>query len=78
MPSGVKTYFLQRRTRTGRAIKVTIGRANRITSEQAPEKARELIAAMELGRDRAQELHTAREFQKSKRGETTVAVLFER
>ncbi len=34
-PHGTKTYFLQARTKNGRGIKVTLGRASRVTAEQA-------------------------------------------
>jgi hypothetical protein len=39
MPTGTRTYFLQRRTRDGTGIKLTVGRAGRITSEQARARA---------------------------------------
>ena len=66
-PHGTKTYFLQARTRTGRGIKVTLGRASRITTEQAREAARRHLAALDLGRDPAQELKDKRKAERERK-----------
>ena len=53
MPSGRKTYFWQGTTRFKRGVKITIGRADRIATEQARLKAREFVAEADLGEDPA-------------------------
>jgi integrase len=78
MTSGVKTYFLQRRTKTGRPIKLTIGRADRVTADRARERARELAAAIDLGRDPATELRDRRHAERSRVKEPTVRHLADR
>jgi Arm DNA-binding domain len=75
-PAGTRTYFAQMRTRSGRGIKVTLGRANRITAEQARQKARELLAAVDLGRDPAQELKDRRQAERERRPAPTMAALW--
>jgi integrase len=76
-PAGARTYFCQMRTRSGRGIKVTLGRANRITAEQARQKAKELLAAVDLGRDPAQELKDRRRAQRERRLAPTVSALWQ-
>jgi integrase len=75
-PVGTRTYFCQCRTRNGRGIKVTLGRANRITAEQARQKARELLAAVDLGRDPAAEIKEARQAEKERKLAPTMAALW--
>jgi integrase len=75
-PAGTKTYFAQMRTRNGRGIKVTLGRANRITAEQARKKATEVLAAVDLGRDPARELKDARQAERERRLAPTMAALW--
>jgi integrase len=48
MPSGRRVYFWQGRTKAGRSIKVTLGRADRVPTERARQKAREIAAEAEL------------------------------
>jgi integrase len=67
---------LQVRTKTGRGIKVTLGRAARITAEQARQKAREYLAAVDLGRDPAQELKDKRRAEKERRQAPDMAALW--
>jgi integrase len=74
--SGLKVFFVQARTRSGRGIKVTIGRADRITAEQAREAAQKHHAALALGRDPSAELKSARELEKTRRAGATVAELW--
>ena len=75
-PHGTKTYFLQARTKNGRGIKVTLGRASRITAEQARDAARRHLAALDLGRDPAAELKAAREAERERRQAPTVTALW--
>jgi integrase len=65
-PLGTRTYFLQVRTKTGRGIKVTLGRANRITTEQARDSAKKYLAQVDLGRDPAQELKDKRKAERER------------
>jgi integrase len=74
--TGLKVFFLQLRTRSGRGIKVTLGRADRITAEQAREAAGKHHAALALGRDPAAELKAARVSEKARRAGATVAELW--
>ena len=76
-PHGTKTYFLQARTKNGRGIKVTLGRASRITAEQAREAARRHLAALDLGRDPAAELKAARQAERERRQAPTMAALWD-
>jgi integrase len=76
-PHGLKTYFLQIRTKSGRGIKVTLGRSSRITSEQAREAARKCLAATDLGRDVAAEIKAARMAEKERRKAPDLAGLWD-
>jgi uncharacterized protein YfaP (DUF2135 family) len=76
-PAGRRVYFLQARTKAGRAIKLTIGRADQITAEQAREAARKHIAALALGRDPAAELRASRQAERERRAAATVPELWE-
>ena len=69
MPSGRKTYFWQGKTRLGRGVKITIGRADRIPTEQARLKVREFVAEAELGEDPA----ARRRLEKQRRRPSPVA-----
>ena len=75
-PHGTKTYFLQARTKNGRGIKVTLGRASRITAEQARDAARRHLAALDLGRDPAAELKAAREAERERRQAPDLSALW--
>jgi integrase len=77
-PEGRKTYFLQCRTRVGRSVKLTLGRADRITGEQARDAAGKHLAAIELGRDPAAELKAARKAERERREAPTIDLLWER
>jgi integrase len=74
---GTRTYFLQVRTKTGRGIKVTLGRASRITAEQARDAARKHLAAVDLGRDPAAEIKAGRRAEKERRTAPDLATLWE-
>jgi integrase len=76
-PHGLKTYFLQIRTKSGRGIKVTLGRANRITAEQAREAARTHLAAVDLGRDPAAERKAVRQAERERCKAPDLAGLWE-
>ena len=76
-PRGTRTYFLQARTKSGRGIKVTLGRASRITAEQAREAARKHLAAVDLGRDPAAELKAARQAERERRQAPNLAGLWD-
>jgi integrase len=75
-PTGSKVFFLQARTRAGRGIKVTIGRADRISPEQAREAAARHHAVLALGRDPAAELKASRQAERARRAGATVAELW--
>ncbi len=64
---GRKSYFVQCRTRAGRGIKLTIGTADRLTAEQARQKAREMLAQVDLGKDPAAERKAARQAERERR-----------
>jgi len=66
-PSGVKTFYLQTRTKAGRGIKPKIGRADRITADQARKAAEKMLAQIELGGDPSAELEAKRDAQKASR-----------
>ena len=73
MPSGRRVFFLQCRTRSGRAIKLTLGNAARVTPDQARAAARKALATVELGGDPAAERKAARRAQEEKVAEPTLA-----
>ena len=75
-PAGRKVYFLQARTKAGRAIKVTLGNASKITAEQAKDAAGKHLAAIELGRDPAAELKATRKAERDRREAPTVERLW--
>ena len=75
-PHGTRTYFLQARTKNGRGIKVTLGRTSRITAEQAREAARKHLAALDLGRDPAQELKDKRQAERERKQAPDVSALW--
>jgi hypothetical protein len=75
-PHGTRTYFLQARTRSGRGIKVSLGRADRVTAEQARQQAREGLAAVDLGRDPARELKAQRQAERERKLAPTMAALW--
>ena len=55
---------------------MTLGRANRVTAEQAREAARRHLAAVDLGRDPAQELKDRRQAERERKPAPTVAPLW--
>ena len=76
MPTGKRVYFWQGRTQAGRSVKVTIGRADRVTTEQARQKAREIIAEAELGGDPAERRKAERRAKRERTPERTMAALW--
>jgi integrase len=76
-PHGTRTYFLQVRTKAGRGIKVTLGRANRITAEQARDAAKKYLAQVDLGRDPAQELKDKRQAERERHQAPDLDALWE-
>jgi integrase len=71
-PAGSKVFFLQSRTKTGRAIKLTLGRFPIVTPEMARDAAQKHLAAIALGRDPAAELKAARQAEKARRASATL------
>lgn len=59
-PSGVKSYILQYRDRSRRQRRHTLGRHGVLTSEQAREKAKRHLAAVQLGGDPLDEIERRR------------------
>lgn len=76
-PAGRKVYFLQARTKTGRAIKITLGNADKITAGQAKAAAGKHLAELQLGRDPAAELRAARKAELDRREAPSVERLWE-
>lgn len=76
-PAGRRTYFLQARTRAGRAVKITLGTADRITPDQAREAGKKHLAALALGRDPAAERQTERQAEHARRAAATLRDLWE-
>ena len=77
LPSGRRTYILQRRTRAGRSIRVKIARTSDLTAEQARDQARRLIAQIVTGGDPAAERRAQREAERQRRLAPTIADLAE-
>jgi integrase len=73
---GRRTYFVQCRCRNGRGIKLSIGTAERLSAEQARQKAREMLAEVELGKDPAAERKAARQAERERKLAPTMAALW--
>jgi integrase len=69
MPSGVKSFIFQARTKAGRQLKLTIGRCPDLTVEQAREQARRYRATVQLDGDPAQDRRDARAAERARRQE---------
>jgi integrase len=77
LPSGTKTFIIHRRTRTGRQIRIKIGRVGELSAEQARTEAKRLCAQISLGHDPAAERRAARQQQQEHSATPTVARLAE-
>jgi integrase len=77
LPSGLRTFILQRRTKSGRSIRLKIARVGDLSADQARDRARELIAEIVLGRDPASERREARLAERARRMAPTVQHLAE-
>jgi integrase len=77
LPTGARTYVLQRRTRAGRSIRLKIAKVGEISCEQARDQARRLVAQIALGEDPAADRRQAREAERQRRMAPTVADLAE-
>ena len=75
LPSGCRTYVLQRRTKSGRSIRLKIGRVGDLTADQARDEARRLIARITIGEDPAEARRKARLEERQRRLAPTVAHL---
>jgi integrase len=77
MRSGRRVYFWQGRVReSGRAVKVTIGNAAKVTAEQARQRAKLVAAQADLGDDPAEARKAARQERRERQPEHTVAALW--
>ena len=68
-PAGRRTFFLQSRTRAGRAIKMGCGVFGRRTVDQARATAKRYLAKIELDGDPAAELKAERQAERDRRRE---------
>src|SRR5258705_8827120 len=59
-PSGVASFLIQYRTRTGRTRRLAIGRVGTLAPEEARDLARELLVAVAKGEDPSGERHRIR------------------
>ena len=59
-PSGVASFLIQYRTRTGRTRRLAIGRVGTLAPEEARDRARELLVAVAKGEDPSGERHRIR------------------
>ena len=73
LPSGCRTYILQRRTKAGRSIRLKIARVGDLTADQARDEARRLIARITIGEDPAEQRRKARAEERRRRLAPTVA-----
>ena len=72
MPSGTRTYILQRRTKKGRGIKIKLGRAGEVSADWARNRALELIRGINAGADPAADLKAARIAERERQRAPTV------
>lgn len=59
-PSGVKSYVIRYRTRTGGQRRVTLGQHGKLTPEQARQMAQDLFAEIRKGQDPSQDRYKER------------------
>jgi integrase len=77
LPTGCRTFILQRRTRAGRSIRLKIGRVGDLSCDQARDEARRLISRITLGEDPAEQRRRERMAERQRRQAPTVAMLAE-
>ena len=77
MPSGRKTWVVQKRTKAGRSIRLKIGRSDELSAEQARDEAKRLISQIALGSDPAADRRAARLAERERRNAPTLAQLAE-
>ena len=75
LPSGARTYILQRRTKAGRSVRLKIARVGDLTADQARDEAKRLISRITLGEDPAEQRRQARQAERQRRQAPTVADL---
>jgi integrase len=75
LPTGCRTFILQRRTKAGRSIRLKIGRVGDLTCDQARDEARRLISRITLGEDPADQRRRTRGEERQRRLAPTVAIL---
>jgi integrase len=71
-PKGRRVFFFQARTKTGRPLKISLGRFPDVTVDQARQVARRHRAAVQLGQDPAQALRDAKAAERDRVGEPTL------
>ena len=77
LPSGRRTWIVQKRTRSGRSIRLKIGRDDELTAEQARDEAKRIISRVALGEDPAAERRATRQAERERRAAPTLAQLAE-
>ena len=77
MPSGRKTWVVQKRTKAGRSIRLKIGRSDELSAEQARDEAKRLISRIALGEDPASDRRKARLAEQERRAAPSLNQLLE-
>ena len=77
LPSGRRTFVLQRRTRAGRSTRVKIARVGELSCEQARDEARKLVAQIVTGGDPGADRRKARLAERERRLAPTITDLAE-
>jgi integrase len=74
-PTGRRTYFVRKRTKAARQVRVTLGVHGEVTAEQARAAAVRVLGRIADGADPAEERHRARAAEEKRRNTLTVAGL---
>ena len=77
LPSGRRTFVLQRRTRAGRSTRVKIARVGELSCEQARDEAKKLVGQIVTGGDPGADRRAARLAERERRNAPTLAQLLE-
>ena len=77
LPSGRRTWIVQKRTKSGRSTRLKIGRVDELTAEQARDEARRIVSRIALGEDPAAERRKARLAEHERRNAPTLGQLLE-